>query len=67
MRELFLHALDRLLVQRFARRALEVAEEVDPDGRGDRARRARRFCLCRRRADDERGQQEGGGEKLHES
>ena len=42
-RELFLHALDRLLVQRFARRAFEVAEEVDPDGGGDRTDRARRF------------------------
>ena len=56
-RELFLHALDRLLVQRLARRAFEVAEEVDPDGGGDRADRARRFCLRRaatQASDDER-------------
>ena len=65
-RELFLHALDRLLVQRFARRAFEVAEEIDPDRGGDRPHRARRFGLCRRPAHDERGQQEDGCETFHD-
>ena len=39
-RVLFLYPLHRLLVKRLAGRALEIAEEIDPDGGGDGTYRA---------------------------
>jgi hypothetical protein len=58
---LILETFDRLFVQRLARRALEIAEQIDPDGGSNGAERT---CRARRlrvsRIDAGKAHHEGG-------